>query len=38
MTKNELTEILRKNWDEKDFTTGVQLCLSSDEEDDDQGV
>ncbi|WP_440249267.1 hypothetical protein [Dialister succinatiphilus] len=32
MTKNELTNILKKIWDEKDFITGVQLCLSNDEE------
>lgn len=27
MTKNELTNILKEIWDEKDFITGVQLCL-----------
>lgn len=32
MTKNELTNILKEIWDEKDFITGVQLCLSNDEE------
>ena len=32
MTKNELTNILREIWDEKDFITGVQLCLSNDKE------
>lgn len=28
MAKNELTNILKEIWDEKDFITGVQLCLS----------
>lgn len=32
MTKNELTNILKEIWDEKDFITGVQLCLSNDKE------
>lgn len=32
MTKNELTNILKEIWDEKDFIAGVQLCLSNDKE------
>lgn len=32
MTKNELSNILKEIWDEKDFITGVQLCLSNDKE------
>lgn len=28
MTENELTGILKGIWNEKDFITGVQLCLS----------
>ena len=32
MTKNELTNILKEIWDEKNYITGVQLCLSNDEE------
>lgn len=32
MTKNELTNILKEIQDEKDFITGVQLCLSNDKE------
>lgn len=32
MTEDELTGILKGIWNEKDFITGVQLCLSNDEE------
>ena len=32
MTENELTGILKGIWNEEDFITGVQICLSNDEE------